>query len=187
MANVPKLRGWLPVLWAGLAMVILAGDYLAGPFVSLTVLFVVPVALAARYSGAGWGITWGVVLPMMHFGLTLLWPPERPVADSLINAVIRAGVLVVFAVLIDRTTQQAREIRVLRGLIPVCAFCKKIRTEDQQWQPIEFYITERSEATFTSTFCPECARKHYGEYYEQFNRSKTENTNTGGGAGPSSH
>jgi len=133
----------------------------------LTILFVVPVALASRFNGAKWGIPMGILLPLAHFGFTFLWPPERPSGDSLINAGIRIAALVGFAVLIDRTTQQAREIRVLRGLIPVCAFCKKIRTEDQKWQPIEFYITQHSEATFTSTFCPECGAKHYGQYLEK--------------------
>jgi len=94
--------------------------------------------------------------------------------DSLINFAIRMGVLVLFAVLIDRTTRQAREIRVLRGLIPVCAFCKKIRTEDQKWQPIEHYITQHSEATFTSTFCPECARQYYGQYYDNLKQAQSD-------------
>jgi hypothetical protein len=97
----------------------------------------------------------------------------------LINAAIRTGVLVVFAVLIDRTTRQAREIRVLHGLIPVCAFCKKIRTEDQKWQPIEHYITQHSEATFTSTFCPECAKQHYGEYYDKLKQPHADDKTPG--------
>jgi hypothetical protein len=88
-------------------------------------------------------------------------------ADSVINDGIRMVVLVAVAVLMARMTRQEREIRVLRGLLPVCAFCKKIRTEDQRWQPIESYITERSEASFTHTFCPECGKAHYGELYDQ--------------------
>jgi hypothetical protein len=153
-------------------MAILAGDYFSGPFVSLAILFVIPVALASRFNGLLWGVTWGVLLPFIHLGFTFLRPEGLPLEDSLLNASIRMGALLAFAVLIDRTTRQAREIRVLRGLIPVCAFCKKIRTEDQKWQPIEHYITQHSEATFTSTFCPECAAKHYGPYYERIKQAQ---------------
>jgi hypothetical protein len=174
MAQASQARNWLPALWAGLAIAILAGDYFTGPFVSLAILFVVPVALAARFSGLGWGVTWAVLMALIHFSFGFLRPVNRTIEDSLINAAIRTAALVVFAVLIDRTTRQAREIRVLRGLIPVCAFCKKIRTEDQKWLPMEIYITQHSEATFTSTFCPACAAEHYGEYFENLKQRQSD-------------
>jgi hypothetical protein len=153
--------------WVGLAAVILGADYLLGPLISITIVFVVPVALAARLSGRGWGVALGVFMPLAQAGITFLWKTPWTTADSLINAAIRMAVLVAFAVLIDRVTRQAREIRVLEGLLPVCGFCKKIRTEDHTWQPIESYITERSYASFTHTFCPECGKQHYGEYFDQ--------------------
>jgi hypothetical protein len=109
----------------------------------------------------------GALMPCVHFVFHLREHALRPLADSLVNAGIRMAVLVTLAVLIDRVTRQAREIRVLQGLLPVCAFCKKIRSEDQSWQPIESFIAERSEASFTHTVCPECAKQHYGEYYEK--------------------
>ena len=158
---------WLPVLWISLGAAILAADYLSGPFISWSILFVIPVALAARFSGGPLGITLGVLMPLAHFGFTFLWPVPWTLLDSVINAGIRTGALVAFAVLIDRITRQAREIRVLRGLLPVCALCKRIRTEDEAWQQIESYIAERSEASFTHTYCPECAKQHYGEWLQQ--------------------
>jgi hypothetical protein len=106
-------------------------------------------------------------MPLARFGFTFLWKTPWTLADSLINAGIRMAVLVTFAVLIDRVTRQGREIRILHGLLPVCAFCKKIRIEDQNWRPIESYITEHSEASFTHTVCPECAKQHYGECFDQ--------------------
>ena len=127
-------------------------------------MFVIPVALASRLSGRWWGIGLGLLMPLAHFGFTFLWNTPWTMADAVINAAVRIAVLVGFAILIDRITRQAHEIRVLRGLLPVCMFCKKIRTEDQKWQQIEFYITQRSEASFSHTFCPECGKQHYGEY-----------------------
>ncbi len=157
-----KLRR--PAVWVALAGVILAADYFIGSAVSLTILFVVPVALAARFNGRWWGVALGMVVPLVHFGCALLWKPPSVLADLVINAGIRIVALVAFAVLIDRTTRQAREIKVLRGLLPVCSFCRKVRTEDQEWQPMETYITAHSEASFTHTFCPACAQEHYGSY-----------------------
>jgi hypothetical protein len=160
MAKLIKRAKWLPVIWVGMATVILAADYIAGPFISFSILFLIPVAFAARLSGGWWGISLGALMP-------LAWKAPWTLADSLINAGIRMAALVAFAALIDRITRQAREIRVLRGLLPVCAFCKKIRTEGQNWQPIESYIAERSESSFTHTFCPECGQKHYAEYLDK--------------------
>lgn len=180
MDKLTKLGKWLPVIWVGLAAVILVGDYFTGPVVSLFILFVIPVALAARLSGRRWGVGLGTLMPLMHFGFTFLWQTPWTALDALINAGVRMAVLVAVAVIVDHITRQAREIRVLRGLLPVCCFCRKIRTEDQNWQQIEAYITKHSEATFTHTFCPECAKKHYPEFY---GKSDVEQRNAPGGAG----
>ncbi len=54
------------------------------------------------------------------------------------------------------------EIKTLKGLLPICANCKKIRSKDcdpkqrESWAPIETYISERSEADFTHSICPDC-------------------------------
>ena len=164
MDKLNKQRKWLPTLWVGLAAAILVAHYFVGPLISFSILYLIPVALAARLSGGWWGIGLGMLLPLGHLVFSLLWKDPRPLADSIVNTGIRMIVLVAFAVMIDRITLQEREIRVIRGLLPVCGFCKKIRTENDTWQPMETYIAERSEASFTHTFCPECGRQHYGEY-----------------------
>ena len=48
------------------------------------------------------------------------------------------------------------KIKTLRGLIPICASCKKIRSDKGFWQQLEDYLTEHSEADFTHGICPEC-------------------------------
>ena len=165
MDKLTRLRKWFALIWVGLATVILGADYLVGPLISFSIMFVIPVALASRLSGRWWGIGLGTLMPLAHFGFTFLWEAPWTMEDSVINAAVRIAVLVGFAVLIDRSTRQAQEIRVLRGLLPVCMFCKKIRTADQKWQPIESYIADRSEAKFSHTFCPECGKQHYAEYF----------------------
>ena len=51
------------------------------------------------------------------------------------------------------------KIKTLRGLIPICASCKKIRRDTGYWQQLEEYLAEHSEADFTHGLCPECVKQ----------------------------
>jgi CheY-like chemotaxis protein len=56
-----------------------------------------------------------------------------------------------------RKLQEAlKEIKILHGLLPICAWCKKIRNDTGSWQPVETYLREHTEAEFTHGMCPEC-------------------------------
>jgi PAS domain S-box-containing protein len=52
----------------------------------------------------------------------------------------------------------AEEIQILRGIIPICASCKRIRDDAGYWQQVEVYIRDRTEAEFSHGMCPECSR-----------------------------
>jgi len=54
------------------------------------------------------------------------------------------------------------ELKILSGLLPICASCKKIRDDKGYWNQIELYIRDRSEADFSHGICPDCAEKLYG-------------------------
>jgi transcriptional regulator with GAF, ATPase, and Fis domain len=54
------------------------------------------------------------------------------------------------------------EIKMLRGIIPMCSFCKNIRDDEGNWVEVESYVSKHSEAEFSHGFCPECAKLHYG-------------------------
>ena len=56
---------------------------------------------------------------------------------------------------------QPRHAKVLRGLLPICTSCKKIRDDQGYWNQLEIYIREHSEAEFTHGLCPECVKKFY--------------------------
>ena len=58
------------------------------------------------------------------------------------------------------------EVKTLSGLLPICASCKKIRTDEGYWESIEVYIRDHSDADFTHSICPDCAKKLYGELLE---------------------
>jgi len=58
-------------------------------------------------------------------------------------------------------------IRTLKGMLPICSNCKRIRDDDGYWNRIEKYITEHTEAEFTHGICPDCARKLYPETFRK--------------------
>jgi hypothetical protein len=57
-----------------------------------------------------------------------------------------------------------QRMKYLEGILLVCASCKKIRDEKDNWHQIESYIRERSDAEFSHGICPECAEKLYSEF-----------------------
>ena len=70
---------------------------------------------------------------------------------------------------IDLTERRRIEaqMKTLRGLLPICANCKKIRDDRGYWNQIESYVREHSEAEFSHGICPECAAKLYPEFIER--------------------
>jgi len=54
-------------------------------------------------------------------------------------------------------------VKSLRGLLPICASCKKIRDDKGYWSKVESYIQSHSDATFTHGLCPDCIKKYYAE------------------------
>jgi len=59
------------------------------------------------------------------------------------------------------------EIKQLRGILPICAKCKKIRNDKGFWEKIEVYICEHSDAEFSHGLCPECAKNLYPDYVSE--------------------
>jgi sigma-B regulation protein RsbU (phosphoserine phosphatase) len=53
------------------------------------------------------------------------------------------------------------EIQVLRGLIKICSYCKKIQNDQGTWQQVELYIREHTEAEFSHGICAECVSTHF--------------------------
>ena len=56
-----------------------------------------------------------------------------------------------------------KEIKQLRGFLPICASCKKIRDDNGYWTQVEVYISDHSDTEFSHGICPDCARKLYPE------------------------
>ena len=65
--------------------------------------------------------------------------------------------------MIDELKEALANVKTLRGLIPICASCKKVRDDKGYWSQVEVYVRDRSEAEFSHGICPDCMKKLYGK------------------------
>jgi PAS domain S-box-containing protein len=65
--------------------------------------------------------------------------------------------------LIHELRQALQEVKRLEGILPTCAYCKRIRDDEGEWHQFELYIRDRSAAEFSHGICPECADIHFGK------------------------
>jgi PAS domain S-box-containing protein len=70
--------------------------------------------------------------------------------------------------LIIQLQEALDKVKLLSGLLPICASCKKIKDDQGYWKQIEIYIRDHSEAEFSHGICPECARELYPEFVQKF-------------------
>ena len=75
-------------------------------------------------------------------------------------------------------TERMAEIKILRGILPICSFCKKIRNDEGYWQEVDAYLQEHTEAELSHGLCLDCLKEHYPEVYER-NKAKYDVLATG--------
>lgn len=157
-----------PMWWVGITSLLLWADYLTGPKPQFPVVYVIPVTLAAWYSGRWPAVALAVAMPLVHVVLLVaLWKQPGSMATLVATTTIRGAVIMAMALWFARLSEHERElhrhVQTLEGLLPICSFCKSIRNESGEWMRLEAFISERSEAQFSHGFCPSCWRTHYPE------------------------
>jgi len=65
--------------------------------------------------------------------------------------------------LIGELQEALAEIRTLRGILPVCSYCHKVRDDEGYWHRVDVYIRDHSEANVSHGICPDCLKKYYGD------------------------
>ena len=55
------------------------------------------------------------------------------------------------------------QIESLKGVLPICSFCNQIRDDEGDWQQVEDYFEQKTEALFSHGVCPDCVQEHYPE------------------------
>ena len=154
-----------PATSIGLAILCLVLDFLVGPYIIFPITFIIPVAVSAWFCRSQYAYFLAIAQPLVRLGFAFDWQPPWGISISIINTFIRVAILVLFAYLISRTARQTRELakrlNLLEGILPICSLCKKIRDERGDWQPVEIYVSNRSEALFSHSLCPDCLKRDY--------------------------
>lgn len=101
-------------------------------------------------------------------------PPGGEMWKVLINRGLALFAIWVTAILLSqrkllekKRDKAVSDLKILRGLLPICASCKMIRDDQGYWNQIETYIKEHTEAEFSHSICPECVRKHYPRFQKR--------------------
>lgn len=74
--------------------------------------------------------------------------------------------------LIENLQSALSEVETLRGLLPICACCKKIRDDQGYWNHIEAYLRKHTNTEFTHTLCPECVKQYYPDLWKHMETVK---------------
>jgi hypothetical protein len=144
-------------------------DYVTGEGIDFPIFYIVPVGLAAWRNQQFLACLLSFVLSLVRFAFQSVWSDQRSLLTEGINTLVIIAALLLYAYLIDRTSTQTRKlqkrVKTLEGILPICASCKRIRNENNEYEPIENYISERSEASFSHGLCSACAHKLYPDLF----------------------
>jgi len=160
--------GRYPVpLAIGVAVLVLIADYFTGERIRFPLLFIVPVALASWHGQKWLAISFALLMPAARVGFHFPWHETQSLRSSILNNGISSAALLIYGYLIHRTAWQtaalSERVQLLEGMLPICAWCKRIRDDDGEYETVEQYLAEHTGATFTHGICPECAAKMEAE------------------------
>lgn len=148
----------------------------------LIALSAAPIVVCGHALGRWGGATAGILMAPANYVLLEAsgrWPaPIEPGAPFWFASVVLFGIGLLAGffgearmkldqevALREQTEAELRtaleEVQTLRGMVPICSSCKKIRRDDNSWIPVERFIQERSEASFTHGICPTCTEELY--------------------------
>jgi PAS domain S-box-containing protein len=64
------------------------------------------------------------------------------------------------------------EVQTLQGILPICSYCKQVRTDENYWQAVETYVSQLTGAEFTHGICPNCYETHVRQQLETLKSRK---------------
>jgi len=139
-----------------------------GPF------YLLPVLLIAWCGGMAWGVVAALVAASAWRGIEVIWRPGLLPGwvlfwDAFIHLLSFTGVAVFVSwarslvlrekALVYDLSALLANVKELEGLLPMCAWCKKVRDDQGYWQQIETYISSHSKADWTHGICPDCVAR----------------------------
>jgi K+-sensing histidine kinase KdpD len=178
----PRLRAAAIVLASVVAATLLTFPISNIAVHNRSLLFIAAVIVASRYAGAVAGLCTGLLSVVVF---TWFFDETPHVLDFRSDEVFRVLFFFSVSVLVASLERQRRnairsleaaneklrktmqEVKILRGVLSVCTYCKHIETEAGGWAEMEEYVRKHSEAEFSHGVCPDCLRKLFPDIYER--------------------
>ncbi|GIP44550.1 hypothetical protein J45TS6_30090 [Paenibacillus sp. J45TS6] len=91
-------------------------------------------------------------------------PYKTSLQPDFVGLVISYYDITPFKTLETHLSHASSQIKTLRGMLPICAVCKRIRDEEDEWNPVESFVEKNTHAEFTHDICPDCIRRVYPQY-----------------------
>lgn len=147
-------------------------DRLAPAEIAFLLFYLVPIFLITWRFNNPWGYVAGVV-SVAVWGMSEYVGTEARLWVVGWNLLVAFGLFFTYAAIIDslhetllnqrtlnqRLEEALAEVKTLSGLLPICAWCKRIRDTDGHWYQMEEYIHSHTDASFTHGICPDCREK----------------------------
>ncbi|MFH2092774.1 MAG: cache domain-containing protein, partial [Pseudomonadota bacterium] len=97
----------------------------------------------------------------------------------IINLLICLAVTLFILMLVNYSIKAyQKKIDTLRGIVPICSYCKQIRDDKGYWNRVEAYVAKYTEAQFSHSICPECIKKYHPKEYEYIKRKHKADTHS---------
>jgi hypothetical protein len=181
LKNNRRVTPRLPFIYGVLMAVILYFDLSIPLGVAIGVVYIAVVLISLQSLQNSVTVLISIGCSILTIGVFFYQPPVAEMWKVIFNRAIALFAIWMTAILgmqrnkavlkretVLREQEIALEdVRILRGLLPICSSCKRIRNDDGYWIQIEEYIRAHSEAVFTHGICQECAKKLYPKYFKE--------------------
>ncbi len=91
----------------------------------------------------------------------LIWGEDLQATPNMFRGFLLTSAVILTAIVTVGNAYEQQK-RVIRGMLTVCSYCKRVRIMHEAWEQIEEYVARKSDVTFTHGVCPDCFDKHAG-------------------------
>ena len=106
--------------------------------------------------------TYFILLTAIHTGRENMRMAMAAGVDDFLSKPLDREVISMRLRVADRILEYTRQIRILKDLLPICMYCKRIRDDSNYWQQVESYIHEHTGSNFSHGICPDCFSHEFG-------------------------
>lgn len=106
--------------------------------------------------------TYFILLTAIHTGRENMRMAMAAGVDDFLSKPLDREVISMRLRVADRILDYTRQIRILKDLLPICMYCKRIRDDSNYWQQVESYIHQHTGSNFSHGICPDCFNHEFG-------------------------